>query len=217
MDEERSAQVSPDRETWQELAYAENLEGRSPEEIVAAVRRLNQQEGASLQGKLLLHLRGRAERYLRPRVDRNLPDQGLGAVGGVLDKMVEDLLTPDAADAAGYEAAFFPKLRQRLTDQVRKLRSQQKRNDEPSQDEEGDTAEPSVPFDGLDPEEAAIVGSIIKALPERHRKALSLYRLGYRCSDADGGETIATVMGISTKTAEKLMREARAMVRKHLD
>ncbi|GJD34011.1 RNA polymerase sigma factor [Methylobacterium aerolatum] len=197
---------------------AQKLDSRRPEEIAGAIREMDDGRDVRLRGKLLDYLRERAERYLTPRVDKNLPDQGRGAVEATIDRMVDALLIEGAADGPGYEANFLKKLRQRLVDQVRKLRIEQDRLDQPAVDPEtGEVPEPSHPSDELTPEEAAIAAGFLTTLSERHRKALSLYRAGYRCSDAEGGETIASMMSVSVRTAEQWMRDIRKAVAKHLD
>jgi len=214
----QSARAVPAGQTRPELIDVQKLDTCRPEDIASAVRGLGGGGDGRLRGRLLDHLRDRAERYLIPRVDKNLPDQGRGAVTAVVDGMVDALMTEHAADGPGYEAAFLKRLRQRLVDQVRKLRSEQRRLVEPAVDpESGEPQESSTPAVELTPEETAIAASILKSLPEKHRKALSLYRAGYRCSDAEGGETIASMMSVSTRTAEQWMRDVRKAVAQHLE
>ncbi|WP_411901634.1 RNA polymerase sigma factor [Methylorubrum thiocyanatum] len=216
--QEQSAQVTPSGQTWQELVDARKLDICAPEDIAAAIRRMGDSHGGQLRGKLLDHLRELAESYLIPRVDKNLPDQGRGAVKATVDGMVDALLLEGAADGVGYETNYLKRLRQRLVDQIRRVRSEQRRFEEPAPDpESGEFPEPSHPIEELTPEEAAIAAGILASLSERHRKALSLYRAGYRCSDAQGGETIASMMSVSVRTAEQWMRDIRKAVAKHLD
>jgi RNA polymerase sigma factor (sigma-70 family) len=213
--QEQSARILSLREVWQEIANGHKLDNSAPEDIVKGCRSMDPVADDRLRGQLLNYLRIRAERYLIARVDKSLPDQGRGAVDAVLDGMVEAILSPGSADGLGYETAFYPKLRQRLIDQVRKLRKQQQRFEEPKVDEEGDEVTEPADFLGLTPEDVATIDSIVKNLPERHRKAFSLHRLGYPCSSTKKA-SIAQMMSISGKTAEKLVNEAHEMLKKHL-
>lgn len=216
--QERSAQGTPSGQTWQELVDARKLDICAPEDIAAAVRGMGDGRDGQLRGKLLDHLRELAESYLIPRVDKNLPDQGRGAVKATVDGMVDALLLEGSADGVGYETNYRKRLRQRLVDQIRRVRREQRRFEEPTPGpESGESSEPYHPTEELTPEEAAIAAGILASLSERHRKALSLYRAGYRCSDAQGGETIASMMSVSVRTAEQWMRDIRKAVAKHLD
>lgn len=218
MVERQEAQVVPSGPTWEELVNVQKLDAYRPEDVAAAIRHLPVVHSSSVRGRLLDHLRSRAQSYLTPRVDKNLPDGGRGAIKNVVDGMVDALLDANSTDGPGYAIAFNKKLRERLTDQVRKLRRDQQRFPEPAVDrEDGEAHEPTHPSDELTPEEAAIAAGIIQSLPERHRKALALYRQGYRCSDAEGGETISSMMNVSIRTAEQWIRDVRKAVRIKLE
>ena len=80
-------------------------------------------------------------------------------------------------------------------------------------DADAESVEIRTPSDELTPEEVAIANSIASSLPEKYRKAFHLYRQGYRCSSTAGEETIASMMKISTRTAEEWVREIRRLVK----
>ncbi len=164
LEEQQEAQVVLSGPTWGELVNAKELDIYRSEDIAAAIRQSPVDHSASAKGKLLDNLRSRAQTYLSPRVGRNLPEGGGGAVKNVVDGMIDALLDANSKDGQGYAAAFEKKLRERLIDQIRKLRRDQKRFVEQAVDREDDEAhEPMHPSDELTPEEAAIAVGIVQS------------------------------------------------------
>lgn len=193
----------------------EDLGSRRPEDLVAACRA----SGAdpNFVGKALDHLSSRATRFLTTRIDRNLPDGGRGAVEAVVDGMLIAILDPDAADGVGFAAAFHAKLRQRLVDQVRKLRLEANRTEEPqpADGSDGEAEADSADNVSLSPEESLILGDMLAALPENHRKAFLLDRAGFPMSSGNE-ESISSMLGVTPKTAKDWIDKAKAAIRQHL-
>jgi DNA-directed RNA polymerase specialized sigma24 family protein len=215
MAQEQSVQILSVRKIWQETVDANKLDTCKPEAIVSACRQLDPETDGRLLGRLLQHLSDLATGYLTPRVNKNLPNDGRDAVSNTVDQMVDAIRNPDSADGSGYEDVFFRKLRQRLVDQIRKIRTGQRLIEEQGVDDE--TGEVSEPPDlsGLGPEDIAVLNSIIRALPDKNRRAFLLHRAGFPCS-SDKNESIAKMMSVSGKTAETLVKDAHKMIRNHL-
>ena len=191
----------------------EDLGSRRPEDLVAACRA----SGAdpNFVGKALDHLSSRATRFLTARIDRNLPDGGRGAIEAVVDGMLIAILDPDAADGVGFAVAFHAKLRQRLVDQVRKLRLEASRTEEPQPADGGDGEAEAADHVSLSPEESLILGDMLAALPENQRKAFLLDRAGFPMSSGNE-ESISSMLGVTPKTAKDWIDKAKAAIRQHL-
>jgi len=189
---------------------------RRPEEIVILCRSLDARGDEHLLGELLGHLSALAVRYLTPRANPNLSNRGKDAVDHVWRAMQEAILDPDSADGAGYGVAFYPKLNQRLVDEIRRQNKHRDRQQPFVLDEEGEDIEPADNLN-LGPEEHAILSSILQQLPENQRKAFLLRRGGYDYySQRADLATIASTLKISDKTARKWVAEAENLIRQEL-
>lgn len=211
------AQGDPGPDTWQawrELADGGRLATRRPEQVVAACRRPCGTSDEGLRGRLLLHLCELARRFLVKRVNRNMPNGGLDAVDDVVTAMATAILTPDARDGVGYEAAFHAKLQQRLVDRVRAWRSQMARTEPlPTDADTGETSEPPDAV-SLDPEELAVANDLVAKLPGNLRRAFLHHRAGFPLSSK--GESISRMLGVTPATADAWVRKAKAQLHKML-
>jgi DNA-directed RNA polymerase specialized sigma24 family protein len=207
-------QVRRSRQAWKDLVEAGRLADRGPEEIVAACRRPDEIQDERLRGRLLEHLCALARPFLTRRANKDMPNGGLDAVDEIVSNMSTAILDPAAKDGAGYEAAFYTKLQQRLTDRHRAWRVQQARVEPlPLDEETGETLEPADAV-GLTPEEAATVESLIANLPEKFRRAFLLHRAGFPVTSK--GECVSRMLGVTPKTAEDWIRKAIALLREQL-
>src|SRR5262249_3216381 len=150
---------------------------RQPEEIVAAGRCLDPEKDERLLGQLMMHVSDLAIRFLAGRIDKNLPNGGKDTLDNVRDRMLTAILDPKAKDGPGYETAFYPKLSQRLIDEIRRNTKQRERYKPFAEDEDGETIEPTDTRT-LSPEEVAIMQNAIQQLPDNLRKAFVLRRAG---------------------------------------
>ncbi|MFZ2159800.1 MAG: hypothetical protein WAV72_27275 [Bradyrhizobium sp.] len=208
--------TGPDRVSWQDLVKTGQLGERRPEDIVSACRRLDPEKDERLLGQLLSHLGVLATRYLAKRINRNRPNGGTDALENVQTQMFAAILDPEAADGLGYETAFYPKLRQRLIDELRREDKRRERYEPFAEDEEG---EQIVPADrlNLNPEETAIMFDVIQRLPEKKRKAFLLRRAGFDyVSEYADVPTIASMLNRSDKTVRTWVAEAEKLIRQEL-
>lgn len=206
--------VPDTRQAWRTLADGALLSTCRPEQVVAACRGPWEASDERLRGRLLQHLSDLARRFLVKRVNRNMPNGGLDAVDDVVTAMATAILTPDARDGAGYEAAFHAKLQQRLADRVRAWRLQMARTEPLPTD--ADTGETSEPPDGasLDPEELAVANDLVAKLPDNLRRAFLLHRAGFPFSSK--GNSISKMLGVTPATAEVWVRKAKIQLHKML-
>jgi RNA polymerase sigma factor (sigma-70 family) len=206
----------PDCESWQDVIKTGRLDDHRPEEIVAACRRIDRRANEHLVGELLAHLGVLATRFLAPRINPNRPNRGKDALNEVRSRMMIAILDPKAADGLGYETAFYPKLRQRLIDELRRNEKRQQRYEPFGETEEGEELEPPDRTT-LNPEEAAIMSEAIQSLPEEKRKAFLLRRAGFEyVSELADVPTIADMLNCSDKTARKWVAEAEKLIRQKL-
>ena len=212
--EDKAGQGRRSRRAWIDLADAGRLAQCEPEEIVAACRRPDEIQDERLRGRLLEYLRALARPFLTRRTNKDMPNGGLDAVDEIVSNMSMAILDPAAKDGAGYEAAFYKKLQQRLTDRHRAWRVQQARIEPlPLDDETGETLEPADAV-GLTPEESATVESLIANLPEKFRKAFLLHRDGFPVSSK--GECVSGMLSVTPKTADNWIKKAIALLREQL-
>ncbi len=208
--------AGPDRPLWQDLVKTGRLGERRPKEIVAACRRLDPDKDERLLGQLVGHISVVATRYLAKRISANRPNGGKDALENVRTGMLMAILDPNAADGVGYETAFYPKLTQRLIDELRREDKQRERYEPFATDEEGEEIEPADRTH-LNPEEAAIMFEAIQSLPDEKRKAFLLRRAGFEYFSEDPQvPTIASMMKRSDKTVRKWVAEAEKLIRQKL-
>jgi RNA polymerase sigma factor (sigma-70 family) len=208
--------TGPDCELWQDLIKTGRLDEYQPEEIVAACRRIDRRKNERLVGELLAHLGVLATRFLAPRINSNRPNHGKDTLNEVRSRMMIAILDPKAADGVGYETAFYPKLQQRLIDELRRDNKRQQRYEPFGEDEEGEEIEPADRTT-LNPEEVAIMSEAIQSLPEEKRKAFLLRRAGFEYfSERPDVPTIASMLNCSDKTARKWVAEAEKLIRQKL-
>jgi hypothetical protein len=213
---QKPAAAKPDGATWQELVQAGRLHERSPEEIVAACRRLDRVKEERLLGLLMSHIGVLATRFLAPRINSNLPNGGKDALRYVRSGMNIAILDPESPDGLGYEIAFYAKLQQRLIDEVRRENKRRQRYEPFAEDEEGEEIEPG---DGvsLNPEEIAIMFDILQRLPDEKRKAFLLRRAGFEfISEREGVPSISSMLDRSDKTVRKWVADAETFIRQEL-
>ncbi len=208
--------TGPDRASWQDRVKTGKLGEHRPEDIVSACRRLDPDKDERLLGQLMSHIGVLATRYLAKRINRNRPNGGKDALENVQSQMFAAILDPDAADGFGYETAFYPKLRQRLIDELRRDDKRRERYEPFSEDDEG---EDIVPADrlSLNPEETAIMFDVIQRLPDEKRKAFLLRRAGFDyVSERADVPTIASMLKRSDKTVRTWVAEAEKLIRQEL-
>lgn len=214
MSNENDAGDAPASESFQEWSDDIVLRNHDPEQIIDAFNQMDPLRHKAARGKILDHLRVFAESILTPRAGPELPEGGRRAVLETVDSMVDALLDASSKDGASYATEFHVCLHHRFIDRVRKQRAEMKRlQPPPASDAGAESFEFRTPSDDLTPEEVAMANSIATSLPEKYRKALHLYRQGYRCSSTAGEETIASMMNVSTRTAEEWLREIRRLIK----
>jgi DNA-directed RNA polymerase specialized sigma24 family protein len=188
------------REKWTDIVDRNGLPGQDPRQIVVACRQLASREDERLRGDMVLHLAGRADRILRAMLGSSQRDDGHDPVGDVVDDMIAAILDPRSVDGAGFEVSFKGKLRHRLIDTIRRRKVRQNIEQPAPCDAEN---QPVEPLDGssLGPEDHAVIATVLNRLPERHRLAFQLHKLGFDFSSTKG-ESIASMLEITPKTAK---------------
>jgi RNA polymerase sigma factor (sigma-70 family) len=212
----RPSATGPDRASWQDRVQSGTLHERTLEEVVAVCRRLDPERDERLLGELMAHVSVMATRYLAKRVSANRPNGGKDALDNVRSGMLAAILDPEAADGLGYETAFYPKLRQRLIDELRREDKRRQRYEPFAQDEAGEEIEPPDTT-ALSPEQTAIMHDLIERLPDDKRKAYQLRRAGFEYFSEDQEvPTIASLLHRSDKTARKWVAEAENLISQEL-
>jgi hypothetical protein len=204
------------QEFWQKLVETGQLDEHRPEEVVVVCRRLDRIKNERLAGQLLAHLSVLATRYLVNRIHPSRPNGGRDILANVRSGMLTAILDPNSADALGYEAAFYAKLKQRLIDELRRDDKRRQRYEPLADDEEGEPIDPED-CTSLNPEEAAIIFEAIQSLPDEKRKAFLLRRAGFDYVSEDPNvPTITRMLGRSDKTVRGWVAEAEKLIRQKL-
>ncbi|WP_163005935.1 RNA polymerase sigma factor [Methylobacterium brachiatum] len=194
------------REKWKALAAENGLPGQDPRQIVAACRQLSLGGDAHLRGVLLVHLAERADRILHAMLGFRQRNDGYDPVADVVDDMIDSILDLRSADGAGFEKSFKGKLRHRLIDTIRR-RNVRKNIEQPAPCDAAN--QPIEPPDGtsLGPEDHAVIVTVLKQLPEKHRLAYQLHEAGFKYSSKKG-VSISSMLKITPKTAEDWVERA---------
>ncbi len=197
---------------WNELVERGLLGSRPPEELFRACRALDREADRLLLGDLMAALAEVAARFLRRRVSASHPNGGADIIHATIGKMQDAILHPDHSDAEGYSIKFFAKLDLRLMDQLRKSQKRSARERPIEVDDEGQEIEfPDLA--AATPEQAFLVDELLRDIDQRKRRALALTAAGYPAyTDKQGGESVASVLGVSRKTAETWVRETKKLV-----
>lgn len=185
---------------------------KPPEELFRACRALDPATDQRLLGELMAALAETAARFLRRRVSVSHPNGGTDIIHATIGKMQDAILQPGHADAEGYSVMFFGKLDLRLMDQLRRSQKRSSRERPVELDDEGQ----ELDFPDLSvatPEQAIAIDEMLRDIEPRKRQALALTAAGYPAyTDKPGCESVASVLGVSRKTAETWVRETKKFV-----
>ena len=199
-------------EDWKRILRDGRLASVRPEDIFVACRVIDRRAEERLVGELMAGLAEVGARFLRRRVSASHPNGGADIVHATLAKLQDAILVPDHPDAIGYSTGFFAKLELRLMDQLRRSSKRSARERPVEVDEEGQELE----FPDLataTPEQAIAIDELLHDVDPRKRQALALTRAGYPAyTDRSGGASVASMLGVSRKTAETWVREMRQLV-----
>jgi len=197
---------------WDRILGSGLLPSVRPEEIFVACRTLDRHADGKLVGELMAALAEIGARYLRKRVSANKPNGGTDIIHATLGKLQDAILIHEHPDAAGYAIGFFAKLDLRLLDQLRKTTKCSSRERPVEVDEEGQELEfPDLA--AATPEQAMVLDELLQDVDPRKRHALVLTIAGYPAyTDRPDGVSIASMLGVSRKTAETWVREMRKLV-----
>ena len=197
---------------WKRIIKAEALATVKAEEIFVACRSLDRDLDGQLVGELMAGLAERAARFLRTRVGRNHPNGGADIIHATIGKLQDAILDPSHTDAVGYSTGFFAKLDLRLMDQLRRSKTRSSREQEVKLDEDGN--EPDMPdLSQATPEQAMAIAELLHDVDPRKRSALALIMAGYPAyTDHPGGNSVASMLNVSRKTAETWIRDVKKLV-----
>lgn len=210
MDMEEPGRRTPDG--WQQILAGRLFSSIPPEEIFVACRKLDRQTEGRLVGELMAALAEIAARFLRRRVSSAHPNGGADIIHATLAKLQDAILLPAHPDAAGYSIGFFAKLDLRLMDQIRRSTKRSARERPVEVDDDGQELElPDLA--AATPEQAIALDELLHDVEPRKRQALALTAAGYPAyTDRSGAASVASVLGVSRKTAETWVREMRKLV-----
>lgn len=187
-----------------------------PEVIFNACLTLSVKEDSKRLGEMLSELSRRASRYLRGRLNRNLPNEGQDVLKATVDLMLDAAMGLRPADAEGFGSAFHVCLSRRLTDEIRRARVRGWREPEHERNEEGEEA-PMPDLSQATPEQALAIKTLLADAPPNKRRALALVRCGYPVSSTDPAKrTVCSELKVSARTAEAWVREMKALVRERM-
>ncbi len=206
----------PDAGVWGDHLATGTVRNVSLELLFRACSAFREHGNAHMAGQLLAVLADRSARILRPRVGRDMGNQGEDVIKATVEKVVDAVLLPAGADAAGFAASFQLTLGRRLTDQIRRSRTHSDREVGFEADDDGDEIVPpdlSLP----NPEQAMLIQELLSKVDPRKRRALALSAAGYPAwTDKPGHRSIASMLDVSRKTAETWLREMRCLVIKQM-
>ncbi|MCB4803724.1 DNA-directed RNA polymerase specialized sigma24 family protein [Methylobacterium brachiatum] len=203
------------REKWKTIVAENGLPGQDARQIVAACRQLYSRGDERLRGVLVLHLAERADRILHAMLGFRQWNDGYDPVADVVENMIDDILDLQSADGAGFEKSFRGKLRHRLIDKIRRRKVRQNIEQPAPCDAANQPIEPS---DGssLGPEDQAVIATVLKQIPDKHRLAYQLHQSGFKYSSKKGS-SISSMLGITPKTAEDWVDRATQRILQELD
>ncbi|WP_139215637.1 sigma-70 family RNA polymerase sigma factor [Methylobacterium sp. UNC300MFChir4.1] len=210
MDAQASISQEELRAVWTRIVDGAGLPEHDPRTIVAACRGLDHGPDARLRGAMVVHLTQVAQQILRPQVAAHYQNRSRDPVDEVVEAMVEAVLNPNSADGVGFERSFRGKLEKRLIDRIR----QEKKRRDVFPLVERDVEEPPVePLDwnSLGPEDVTVICSILESLPGNHRRAFLLHWKGFGFT-ANEGESIASMLGVTPKTAKDWVTRAETRI-----
>ncbi len=206
----------PDVGVWSEHLATGTVRTVSLELLFRACCAFHALGNSHMAGELIVALADRSARLLRPRVGRDLENQGEDVIKATVDKVVDAVLNPAEADAVGFSASFQLTLGRRLTDQIRKSRNHSGREVGFEVDDDGDEVLPPD-ISLANPEQAMLIQELLSAIDPRKRRALALSAAGFPAwTDKAGHRSIASMLNVSRKTAETWLREMRCLVQKQM-
>jgi RNA polymerase sigma factor (sigma-70 family) len=208
--------IEPDCNVWNARLASGEVETVSLEVLFQACRDLHQRNSGRLVERLVGILVVRAARILRNRVGHHRANEGHDIIADTVAKVVDAVLNPDSADSAAFGEAFRLTLHRRLADQIRRSQTRSGRELGFETDFDGEEILPPD-LSQATPEQAMIIQELLSEVDPRKRQALALSMAGYRASSGKQGiPSIATMLGISAKTAETWLREMRCLINERM-
>ncbi|WP_269514478.1 hypothetical protein [Brevundimonas subvibrioides] len=174
--------------------------------MVAAVQQIDLTAHRHVVGALMDELNRRILRTLRSVVGTNRRDRGWKIIEEVHGQLIEAVLDPTSADGAGMREAFFARLKFRAHDEIRREMREDKRRDDAAGGDEGVLSRCAVP--AVQEGEAYVESVLRKMKDPRKALAIRLYMDGAQRGGTNG-HSIARALGVSTKTAETWVKEAK--------
>jgi len=204
-----------DRQGWRNLVAAARLAGLPPEAIVAAIHHIGPNGDQRLLTALVGHISDVMLRYLRRRVGKNHPNEGLDIIERAHGQLLVALFKPDSVDGKRMRTDFWPLMKMRTIDAIRVERRHAGRYEPYATTEEGETIEPPDRLPGNYAEEAAAVEEALKKIIDpRKQRAFRLFMEGCPLAPGKGTTSIAQELGISAKTAGAWIAEVQALLKK---
>nr|WP_298681670.1 helix-turn-helix domain-containing protein [uncultured Dongia sp.] len=190
-----------DLEEWRRHVKDGSYKQASHQSLVAAVQDLGPLADARVLNPLMLEISDRMMRILRKHIGRNHRDEGEEAIAFAHEKLLQAALKPASADGRALRKTFVSTVKSRAADAIRREQLRAARfvelDDDDAATSPGGWTEPDV-------EGHLYVAAMLSRIEDPDK------RLAFRLFvDGATRKSIAAALGVSTKTAEKWIADAK--------
>ena len=204
---------SDDAEAWRQILEENRLSACSIEAIVAAVQDLDPNRHRRIVESLADWISKKILGTLRRYVSRRYPNEGNDIIDQAHEVLICALLAPESKDGAALRKAFYPRVKFRALDAVKKAQLQRDRY--PSIDDvEGEIAETTAADNAL-ASQIQVELILDKICDPRKRLAFRLHMDGVPITSKKAA-SIEAVCGVSAKTIGDWIKEVRKELKAHL-
>jgi DNA-directed RNA polymerase specialized sigma24 family protein len=205
---------STDLEGWRQAVADGRFRNFKMEAIIAAIQDLGPKTEKMVLNPLVLHASDTIDRILRWKVGRNHHNEGEDIIARAHGQLVQAMFSPKSPDGKGLRVAFVPRVQFRAADAIRAELKKDKRErvDEAIEDKGGERPPQEIdPRQELD-EKMDVERVLSHVTDERKRLAFRLHMEDYPL-ESSRSESIAKVLGVSSKTAGQWIEDVRAQLR----
>ena len=190
---------------WRQVIGSQTLSRVPAHCLVAAVQKIGPSGDRRVINPLMNEISERVMRILRKHIGRNHRNEGWDMIEEAHGKLIHAVLLPKSADGTAMRTAFVATVKFRAADAIRR---EERHSDRYTYSEEEMPAPASHKVLLSAEEERAFVEDVLRRISDpRKRLAFRLHMDGVPRNSIKG-ESIASALGVSAKTAETWVKQA---------
>jgi hypothetical protein len=203
-----------DLDAWRQIVADDGLSQFPPESIVAVIQQIGPQGDQRLLNQLMGYISDEILRLLRRRVSTTHRNQGNDLIEHAHEKLITAILKPTSAVGKGLLVAFKARVNFRADDAIVAESRHRERYTHYKTTPDGEMVEPPDSQAPDHVEQLAYVEHLLSKIPDP-RKCLAFRLHMEKCplSSEKGSVSIATILGVTDKTAGEWIAEVQNLLK----